>query len=74
MKSWLIVAVLVLSSSVAAFQSASTERVHLELGNTTITEDGESVMEVGGKCSGGQVLAFHLPQRCKPPLIATSHK
>lgn len=63
MKSYLFVALLTLFSSASALQSASPERIHLELGNTVITENGKAVIEVGGKCSGGHVLAFHLPQK-----------
>jgi hypothetical protein len=44
-----------------AIQSGSN--IHLELGNTTITEDGSRVIEIGGKCGGGGLLAFHLPQK-----------
>ena len=44
-------------------QSISTQDVNLQLVNTRITENGESLFEVGGKCGGGKVLAFHLPQK-----------
>jgi hypothetical protein len=63
MKLWVALVLLALSSSVAGLQSAPKEKVYLELGNTKITENGKSVIEVGGKCGGGQVLAFHLPQK-----------
>ncbi|MDQ3666285.1 MAG: hypothetical protein M3410_06750 [Acidobacteriota bacterium] len=63
MKFSVVLTLLTLFSSVAAFQSASKERIYLELGDTIITENGESVIEVGGKCGSGQVLAFHLPKK-----------
>ncbi|HWT00885.1 MAG TPA: hypothetical protein VN256_11620 [Pyrinomonadaceae bacterium] len=63
MKFWLALMLLTLSASAAAFQSLPQKRVYLELGNTKVTENGESVMEVGGKCGAGQVLAFHLPEK-----------
>lgn len=61
MKSYLILALLTLFSA-GALQSTSSEKVRLELGNMIVTENGKTVLEVGGKCGGG-VLAFHLPQK-----------
>lgn len=58
--SWLSIALLAMSLFVPV-QSGS--KVHLELGDTRITENGERVLEIGGKCGGGSVLAFHLPQK-----------
>src|SRR5215813_12920569 len=46
---------------VPAFQSGSNP--HLELGDTIITEDDSRVVEIGGKCGAGRLLAFHLPQK-----------
>ncbi len=63
MKLWIGLTLLTLLSSVAAFQSASKEKIYLELGDTKITENGKPFIEVGGKCGGGQVLAFHLPRK-----------
>jgi hypothetical protein len=62
MKSWFISVTLLLYLSFTASQSTSTQEVNFELGNTTITENGESLIEIRGKC-GGKVLAFHLPQK-----------
>lgn len=63
MKIWLFCTILVLSLPVAAFQSTPGERIHLKLGDTKITENGEPVIEFSGECGGGEVLAFHLPQK-----------
>ena len=62
MKFWIALTLLTLSSSVAALQSLPQKRIYLELSNTKVTENGKSVIEVGGKCGAGQVLAFHLPK------------
>ncbi len=62
MKIWIVLLLLTFFSSVAA-QSDSKERIYLQLGDTIITENGESVIEVGGKCGAGQVLGFHLPKK-----------
>jgi hypothetical protein len=64
MKFWIVLTLLMLFSSPAAAQSDSKKRIHLELmGNTKITENGKSVIELGVTCGGGQVLAFHLPKK-----------
>ncbi len=63
MKFWIVLTLLTLSASVVALQSASKERIYLELGDTKITENSEPVIEVSGKCGGGEVLAFHLPKK-----------
>ena len=63
MKLWFALTLLTLSVSTAAFQSSPQKRIYLELGNTKVTENGESVIEIGGKCGAGGVLAFHLPKR-----------
>lgn len=63
MKFWIALTLLALSSSAAALQSLPRKRIYLELGNVKVTENGESVIEVGGKCGAGQVLAFHLPRK-----------
>jgi hypothetical protein len=63
MKSFLILVLLTLFTSAGAFQSPSAEKIRLDLSNTIVTENGKAVIEVGGKCGGGQVLAFHLPPK-----------
>lgn len=63
MRFWMALTLLAFSSSVPALQSPTKERVYLELGDTRVTENGETVIEVGGKCGAGQVLAFHLPEK-----------
>ncbi len=63
MKFWFILAALLIPLPLTMFQSTSTEKVNLQLGNTRITENGESVIEINGKCGGGTVLAFHLPEK-----------
>lgn len=63
MRFWMALTLLALSSSVPALQSPTKERIYLELGNTRVTENGETVIEAGGKCGGGEVLAFHLPEK-----------
>ncbi len=63
MKIWIVLTLLMLFSSMVAAQSASREKIYLELGNTIITENGKSVIEVGGKCGAGQILGFHLPKK-----------
>jgi hypothetical protein len=63
MKSWFILIALLTPLPFTTFQSTSTEKVNLQLANTRITENGETLIEVGGKCGGGKVLAFHLPQK-----------
>ncbi|HEY0006481.1 MAG TPA: hypothetical protein VGB17_16990 [Pyrinomonadaceae bacterium] len=62
MKFLMVLTLLTLSSVVAVPQSAPKERIYLKLGNTKVTENGKLVIEVGGKCGSGQVVAFHLPQ------------
>ncbi len=62
MKIWIVLALLALFSSATA-QSISEKRIYLQLGDTKVTENGKSVIEVGGKCSAGEVLAFHLPKK-----------
>jgi hypothetical protein len=54
---------LAFSSSVPALQSPTKERIYLELGDTRVTENGEPVIEGGGKCGPGEVIAFHLPEK-----------
>lgn len=61
MKTYLVLVLLTLFSSAGALQS--TEKIRLDLANTIITENGKTVIEIGGKCAGGQVVAFHLPQK-----------
>src|SRR5262245_2715717 len=63
MKFWCILVTLLLPLPFTTFQSTSTEKVNLQLGNTRITENGETLIEIGGKCGGGKVLAFHLPEK-----------
>ena len=63
MRFWMALTLLAFSSSVPALQSPTKERIHLELGDTRVTENGETVIEVGGKCGPGEVLAFHLPEK-----------
>lgn len=63
MKSLFILIALLILMPFTTFQSISTEKVNLQLGNTRITENGETLIEVGGKCGGGKVLAFHLPEK-----------
>ena len=58
-----VLILLAFSSSVPALQSPTKERTYLELGDTRVTENGEPVIETGGKCGAGQVLAFHLPEK-----------
>ena len=41
----------------------SDSNAHLQLEKTTITVDGSRVIEIGGKCGDGNLLAFHLPQK-----------
>jgi hypothetical protein len=47
----------------AAFQSNSTENVNFRLVNTKVTENGKPLIEIGGECGGGKMLAFHLPEK-----------
>jgi hypothetical protein len=54
---------LAFSSSVPALQSPTKERIYLEVGNTKVTENGETVIEVDAKCEPGAVVAFHLPEK-----------
>ena len=61
MRFWMALTLLAFSSSVPALQSPTKERIHLELGKTRVTENGETVLEVDGKCGGGAVVSFHLP-------------
>ena len=63
MKFWFILVTLLIPLPFTTFQSTSTEKVNLQLGNTRITENGETLIEIGGKCGGGKVLAFHLPEK-----------
>jgi hypothetical protein len=63
MKFWFISVSLLMALPFTTSQSSSTQEVNLQLGNTRITENNESLIEVGGKCGGGKVLAFHLPQK-----------
>jgi hypothetical protein len=63
MRFWMALTLLAFSCSVPALQSPTKERIYLELGNTRVTEDGETVIEGGGKCGPGEVLAFHLPEK-----------
>jgi hypothetical protein len=63
MKFWCILVTLLIPLPFTTFQSTSTEKVNLQLGNTRITENGETLIEIGGKCGGGKVLAFHLPEK-----------
>ena len=63
MRFWMALTLLAFSSSVPALQSPTKERIYLELGDTRVTENGETVIEVDGKCGGGQVVAFHLPEK-----------
>ena len=43
MKIWIVLTLIILFSSAVVAQSASKERIYLQLGNTIITENGESV-------------------------------
>jgi hypothetical protein len=61
MRFWMALTLLAFASPVPALQSPTKERIHLELGKTRVTEDGETVIEVDGKCGAGEVVAFHLP-------------
>ena len=61
MRFWMALTLLAFSSPVPALQSPTKERIYLELGKTSVTENGETVIEVDGKCGAGHVLAFHLP-------------
>jgi hypothetical protein len=61
MRFWMALTLLAFSSSVPALQSPTKGKIHLELGDTKVTENGETVIEAGGKCGGGEVVAFHLP-------------
>lgn len=63
MRFWMALTLLAFSYSIPALQSPTKERVYLELGNTRVTENGETVSEGGGKCGPGEVLAFHLPEK-----------
>ena len=54
---------IMLFSSAVVAQSASKKRIYLQLGNTIITENGQSIIEVGGKCGAGEVLGFHIPKK-----------
>ena len=63
MRFWMVLTLLAFSSSVPALQSLNKERIYLELGKTRVTENGELVIEVDGKCGAGEVLAFHLPEK-----------
>ncbi len=55
--------ILLLASALIPVQSGTTPQINLQLGNTIITQDGQSLIEIGGECGGGKVLAFHLPQK-----------
>ena len=61
MRFWVALTLLSFAPSVPALQSPAKGKIHLELGNTRVTEDGETVIEAGGKCGPGGVVAFHLP-------------
>ena len=80
MRFWMALTLLAFSSSVPALQSPTKERIYLELGKTRVTENGEPVIEVDGKCGAGEVLAFHLPEKgwfvvsVKKPSGAGFHK
>lgn len=63
MRFWMVLTLLAFSSSVPALQSPTKERIYLELGDTRVTENGETVIEVGGKCGPGEIVAFHLPEK-----------
>jgi len=63
MRFWMALTLLAFSSSVPALQSPTKERIYLELGDTRVTENGEPVIEGGGKCGPGEVVAFHLPEK-----------
>ncbi|HEV8429369.1 MAG TPA: hypothetical protein VGQ41_15825 [Pyrinomonadaceae bacterium] len=58
---WVSMALLAVTSFFPVIQSGST--IRLELGDTTITEDGSRVIQFGGRCGSGGLLAFHLPQK-----------
>lgn len=61
MRFWMALTLLAFASPVPALQSPTKGKIHLELGETRVTEDGETVIETGGKCGPGGVVAFHLP-------------
>jgi len=63
MKIWIVLMLIMLFSSAVVAQSASKKRIYLQLGNTIITENGQSIIEVGGKCGAGEVLGFHIPKK-----------
>jgi hypothetical protein len=63
MRLWMALTLLAFSYSVPALQSPTKERIYLELGKTSVTENGETVIEVDAKCGPGEVLAFHLPEK-----------
>jgi hypothetical protein len=63
MKISIVFGLVTLLSSIVVAQSVSKERIHLQLGDTIITENGKSVIESRGKCGAGEVLAFHLPEK-----------
>jgi hypothetical protein len=59
----MVLTLLAFSSSVPGLQSPTKEKSYLELGDTRVTENGETVIETGGKCGGGQVVAFLLLEK-----------
>jgi hypothetical protein len=54
MRFWMALTLLAFSSPVPALQSPTKERIYLELGDTRVTENGEPVIEAGGKCGPGR--------------------
>ena len=62
MKFWFILVTLLTPLPFTTFQSTSTEKVTLQLAGTSIKENGEKMIKIGGKCGGGKVIAFHLPE------------
>ena len=61
MRFWVALTLLAFSPAVPAPQSPAKGKIHLELGDTTVTENGETVIEADGKCGAGEVVSFHLP-------------
>jgi hypothetical protein len=61
MKFWFVSITFIMSLPFTAIQSVPTQEVNMQLRNTKVIENQESVIDVGGSCGGGKVLAFHLP-------------
>lgn len=62
MKFWIILTVLIFSSSIVA-QTDFKENIFLGLGHTEITENGKNILKVSGACGYGEVVGFHLPKK-----------